>query len=175
MILNGALETPRMLVRPFHADDAPALVAVFSDPLVHRFVDDGLPLSDEVARLWIQRSGENLRRFGYGTGAVVLRSSGPLVGWAGFARPAKGEEELIYGLAASCWGIGLGRELLEGLIHFAWSRGHARLRATVNPRNAASVRLLKRAGFDLRQVGRNGDPDCDLYELDRATKPNEQG
>lgn len=166
MILNGALRTDRLLVRPFGADDAVALVDLFRDPRVHRFVDDGLPLSEEVARLWIERSGENLRRFGYGTGAVVLRASGELVGWAGFARPAHGEEQVIYGLHPSCWGFGLGRELLGELIRFAWARGHKRIRATVSPRNTASVRLLEHAGFTLGEKGHQGDPECNLYELD---------
>ncbi|MFC5423680.1 GNAT family N-acetyltransferase [Bosea eneae] len=116
MIHDSRLVTARLIVRPFVAADAPLLVALFADPQVHRFVDDGQPLAPDVAALWIERSAANLERFGYGTGAVVERAGGELIGWAGFARPGDGTEELIYGLRRASWGRGLGKELLAGLV-----------------------------------------------------------
>ncbi|PZR86360.1 MAG: hypothetical protein DI537_28710 [Stutzerimonas stutzeri] len=116
MIHRSQLVTARLVVRPFVAADAPLLVALFADPEVHRFVDDGQPIAPDVAALWIERSAANLERFGYGTGAVVERAGGELIGWAGFARRGDGTEELIYGLRRASWGRGLGKELLAGLV-----------------------------------------------------------
>ncbi|MGV3482701.1 MAG: GNAT family N-acetyltransferase, partial [Sphingobium sp.] len=153
MLLNDRLETSQLIIRPFTPEDAEPLVALFADPRVHRHVDDGQPLGEEMARLWVVRSGENLVRHGYGTGAVVLRETGKLIGWAGFARPGDGSKELIYGLAPAHWRRGLGTELLDALIAFGRTRRIDPLRATVAPANTGSVRLLEKAGFTLTERG----------------------
>ena len=170
MLLNDTLGTPRLILRPFVDADAPLLVALFADPLVHRHVDDGQPLSMKMARLWVERSRENLVRHGYGTGAVALRETGELIGWAGYARPGDGSEELIYGLAPKYWRRGLGTELLDALIGFACARQITPLRATVASANTGSVRLLENAGFALMERGYEGEADCDLYEFDCASR-----
>ncbi len=163
MIHQSQLVTARLVVRPFLAADAPLLVALFADPQVHRFVDDGRPLAPDVAALWVERSAANLERFGYGTGAVAERASGELIGWAGFARPGDGTEEVIYGLRRASWGRGLGKELLAGLVTFAGERGITPVRATVDPGNGPSVHLLRQAGFVLAEPGYRGDARADLY------------
>lgn len=163
MIHNSQLVTARLVVRPFVVADASSLVALFADPEVHRFVDDGQPLAPDVAALWVERSAANLERFGYGTGAVVERAGGALIGWAGFARPDDGTQEMIYGLRRASWGKGLGKELLAGLVTFAVERGIMPVRATVDPDNGASVHLLRQAGFVLAEPGYRGDAKADLY------------
>ncbi|SFC58318.1 Protein N-acetyltransferase, RimJ/RimL family [Bosea sp. CRIB-10] len=163
MIHASQLETARLVVRPFVQADAPLLVALFADPEVHRFVDDGQALAPDVAALWVERSAANLERFGYGTGAVVERAGGEVIGWAGFARPGDGTEELIYGLRRASWGRGLGKELLAGLVAFAAERGISPVRATVDPANSVSVHLLRQAGFALAEPRYRGDAQADLY------------
>lgn len=163
MIHRSQLETGRLVVRPFVVADAPLLVALFADPQVHRFVDDGQPLAPDVAALWVERSAANLARFGYGTGAVIERAGGELIGWAGFARPGDGTQEVIYGLRRASWGKGLGKELLAGLLAFAAEHGIGPVRATVDPENGASVHLLRQAGFVLAERGYRSDARTDLY------------
>ncbi|WP_417581154.1 GNAT family N-acetyltransferase [Pelagibacterium sp.] len=142
----------------------PDLVALFADPRVARYVGDGDPLSVEMAELWVRNSRENLERFGFGTGAVVDRTDGVLIGWCGFGRPAPDEEEVIYGLAHAYWGIGMGGELLDALID-VWrvNRPNDGLRATVDRDNAISVRLLKSRKFELANTDWNGEAGTDLY------------
>ncbi|MGN3975365.1 GNAT family N-acetyltransferase [Tsuneonella sp. SYSU-LHT278] len=163
MIASGPLETDRLSIRPFVPDDAARLVALFADALVARFVGDGTPLSPADAALWIERSAANLARFGYGTGAVIERASGRLIGWAGFARPGDGGEEIVYGLAADSWGNGYGGELVDALIAFAREHGIAPVRATVDEGNAASIAILERRGFRLAARDHGGDAGCSLY------------
>ncbi|WP_102958104.1 GNAT family N-acetyltransferase [Mangrovicella endophytica] len=171
MILGGRLEGERIAVRPFEGDDADALVALLGDPAVHRFVGEGTPLSPEDASLWVSRSRQNLARFGYGTGAVELRDGGGLIGWAGFARPGDGSEELIYGFARQHWRQGYGRELLALLIGFASARRIDPLRATVHPDNVASIGLLKQTGFHLSAKNQGGAEDSHLYVRTASPTP----
>jgi RimJ/RimL family protein N-acetyltransferase len=157
MIHGSELGTPRLRIRPFRESDRDALVSLFADPLVARYVDDGQPLSEAVAELWIRRSRENLALHGYGTGAVVEKGSDALIGWAGFARPEGADQEIIYGLARAHWGKGYGRELLRGLVVFAQQRELSPVKATVHPANTASIRLLVSSGF--RRVLESPDED----------------
>ena len=84
------------------------------------------------------KSRINILQFGYGTGAVVEKVTQSLIGWAGIGRPAddNGLEEVVYGLDSPYWGLGLGNELLAGLVR--WSKetlGLQELRATAYPQN----------------------------------------
>ncbi len=164
MIQDAQLETARLFVRPFEDEDVDALVDLFADPDVRRYVDDGRALSRADAALWVRNSRRNLRLHGYGTGAVVERPSGRLIGWAGMARPDEGGEELIYGLARPFWNRGLGRELLAALVDFATERGIDPLRATVHPDNKASIALLERQGFRRRSRAEAADANDLLFE-----------
>ncbi|WP_198152612.1 GNAT family N-acetyltransferase [Tsuneonella dongtanensis] len=166
VIHNSTLETERLSIRPFEPADEPLLVALFQDPMVARFVGDGSPLSPEDAALWVRRSRENLATFGYGTGAVVERASGELVGWAGFARPGDGSEEIIYGLAARHWGKGYGSEIVDALVAFAAAQGVAPVRATVDRANAGSIAILEKRGFRLAATDYGGEDGCCLFVRD---------
>ncbi|MEM1434764.1 MAG: GNAT family N-acetyltransferase [Pseudomonadota bacterium] len=162
------LTTPRLLFRVFEDTDYKALARISASPSVSRYVDDGEPLSAANTRLWIQRSRANVARFGYGTGAVLLRSSGELIGWAGFARGDDAsdpdDEELIYGFDEPFWGQGYGTELLAGLIRYGFEQLQlGKLRATVYRANRASVRLLERQGFKCTQRDYESSG-IDLYE-----------
>ena len=133
-------ETERLLYRRFELDDLERLAEINADAETSRYVGDGQPLSRELTRQWIESSRENVARFGYGTGAVVLKETGELIGWSGIARPDEGGEEILYGLYRDFWGKGYGTELLQGLL--LWARqilSLGELRATVHRRNEASI------------------------------------
>ncbi|PLP60404.1 hypothetical protein CYK37_04480 [Mesorhizobium loti] len=164
MILDGVVETARLTIRPFEPADAAIFVSIFSDPDVARHVGDGEPLSPGDAELWVIRSGENLKRHGYGTGAVIARSTGQLIGWAGFARPKDDHEQVIYGLTAANWGRGFGDEIVRALVGVAEKHGIETVRATVDRANTKSIRLLEKHGFRLRDRNHGGDADVHLYE-----------
>jgi RimJ/RimL family protein N-acetyltransferase len=162
--LRNGFETERLQFRTFLTEDLEPLARINADRKTSRYVGDGKPLSRELTRQWIENSRENVARHGYGTGAVVLRATGELIGWSGIARPEEGGEEILYGFDRGYWGRGLGTELLAGLMR--WARDVLRLtelRATVHRDNAASVAMLERAGFALADDRYDGDPDTLLF------------
>ncbi len=160
------LTTPRMIFRKFEIDDLDRLAEISAEEEGSRYVGDGEPLSREITELWIARSRANVEEFGYGTGALVEKTTNELIGWAGFSRPENQEEEIIYGFTQSRWGSGLGGELLSGLIAYARDElGHKILRATVDPRNTASIRMLLKQNFKLVDDCYEGDPESCLYTL----------
>ena len=158
-------ETERLIFRRFELEDLDGLAEITADEEVNRYVGNG-PITRERTREWIEKSRHNITQFGYGTGAVIEKETGNLIGWAGIGRPAddNGLEEVVYGFDRPYWRRGLGSELLAGLI--AWSRdslGLDELRATAYPQNAVSIKLLRRQGFVLVDDCYKGDPDTQLY------------
>ncbi len=161
--VNG-FETSRLRFRSFVIEDLDRLAEISADEATSRYVGDGKPLSRTLTRQWIDNSLENVERFGYGTGAVIEKQSGELIGWSGIARPEEGGEEILYGLYRDYWGQGFGTELLAGLLDWAWQvLALGELRATVDRRNNASVRMLENAGFVLADDRYDGDPNTLLY------------
>lgn len=160
-------ETERLGFRSFLDADLEELARISADEEGSRFVGDGQPLTAAQTRDWIRNSRRNVVDHGYGTGAVVFKNGGSLIGWAGIARPGDGSEEIVYGLDRAYWGQGLGSELLVALVEWAATALKLReLRATVDPENTASVRMLTNQGFSLMQTNYLDDPHSDLYVLD---------
>jgi [ribosomal protein S5]-alanine N-acetyltransferase len=144
------LDTPRLLLRPLGDDDAPALLAIFSDPRVTQYwstppwtdVAQALAMvardRDEMAR------GESLRL------GLQRRSDGLLLGHCSLFRfnSQCRRAELGYGQGADSWGQGYMHEALSALLEHAFDTLDLnRIEADIDPRNAASQRTLERLGF----------------------------
>ena len=164
------LQTPRLLLRPFEAEDAPAAHEVYSDPEVMRYVATG-PLSDlSMTRRLLQDYTTHQQAWGYSFWAVVERESGRLIGDAGLYRTPVGEVELGYTLGRPWWGRGYATEAAGTWLETAFSRlGIREVVALAEPANAASLRVLEKVG--MRRVGERsafGRPHV-VFRMGRAT------
>jgi ribosomal-protein-alanine N-acetyltransferase len=93
----------------------------------------------------------------WGHRQIVERASGLVVGGIGFFGPPRGSEvEIGYGIVPSRQGRGYATEALRTMLAMAWA--DARVTAVVadtDPGNAASQRVLGKAGF--RRVAATGE------------------
>jgi ribosomal-protein-alanine N-acetyltransferase len=78
------LETDRLLLREFVPDDIDALAVVISDPETMRFYPE--PRDRAGVESWIERNRRRYRDDGHGLWAMVLKSSGEVVGDCGLTR-----------------------------------------------------------------------------------------
>ena len=142
------LDTLRLHLRPFRADDAPAAHEVYSDPEVMRYVATG-PLADlTMTRRLLQDYTTHQEAWGYSFWAVVERASGRLIGDAGLYRTPVGEVELGYTLGKLWWGRGYATEAAGAWLETAFSRlGIREVVALAEPANTASVRVLEKLGM----------------------------
>ena len=145
------IETPRLVLRELTESDAPALLALYRDPAVMRFM--GPPpesLEAERANIAAHRVRYYARR-GYGLWAVVRRDSGELVGRCGLldAEIAGREEvEVSYLLAPAHWGLGLATEAAGAALAYAVGPlALDRVVAVVAPENERSRRVAERLGM----------------------------
>jgi ribosomal-protein-alanine N-acetyltransferase len=108
--------------------------------------------------------------------AIVVRAPRRVVGNVGFHGPPddKGRVEIGYGIVPSRRRQGYAREAIAGLTDWAFATGEARVCvASVSPRNAASLALVRSLGF--RQVGEQIDEVDGLELVFERVMPLERG
>jgi RimJ/RimL family protein N-acetyltransferase len=134
--------TARVTLRPFKAGDAQALFPIFADAAAMRYWSTPPHASIEVTRAFVRATME-ASQSGQGDDQVIV-FDGQVIGKAGLWN----NEEVGFILAPAFWGQSLAREALEAVLARARARGVTRITADVDPRNAASIGLLTRLGFE---------------------------
>jgi [ribosomal protein S5]-alanine N-acetyltransferase len=99
------LETDRLLLREYVEEDAEAFFKLNSDPEVLRFVPDKRLLNVEQARqILIDHPIADYRKYGFGRGACILKSTGEQIGFAGLKYLEElGEVDVAFRLMRNHW------------------------------------------------------------------------
>lgn len=139
------IRTARLYLRPSWPEDWQELFALLSDTsIAFNIAGESWPQTVEETKAFVCRPRENLLPHFF----IYLRddNGGRLIGGIGFAR-AGDEVELGYWIAPSDWGHGYATEALEAMIDHARMLGHRRVIASHFAENAATARVLEKAGF----------------------------
>lgn len=159
------LETARLVLRRFTADDADELVALDGDPAVMRYLTGGRGTDRaEIVADYLPAYLDYYRRFpGYGFWAAVEKSGGEFLGWF-HLRPGPDdppdEPELGYRLRAAAWGRGYATEGSRALVDRAFADlGARRVFATTMAVNLASRRVMEKAGLSFVRAFTQDWPD----------------
>jgi RimJ/RimL family protein N-acetyltransferase len=175
------LETERLILRRFTADDVDNLVDLDSDPEVMRHVSGGIPtpreeIENDFLPIFLAYYERGDR---YGFWAAIEKATGDFLGWFHF-RPAPDvdldELELGYRLKRSAWGRGYASEGSRALIDKGFAEfGVKRVVASARATNIASLRVMEKIGMTLAHTYRfesAGHPldgeDAVEYALERA-------
>ena len=140
---------------PLTLEDFPALEAIYSDPEVMRFLsEDGKPWPTERLRQRLQGWISDQQRLGYSKWKVCLRSSGQMIGRAGFGIfEETGETELGYSFAKAFWGHGYATECASAALD--WIFAHTNLShviAFAAVENLGSRRVLEKIGMEFSEI-----------------------
>ena len=156
--------TERLRLRPAKPDDLEPLHAILSDPRAMTYWSSPPHGNIDQTRDWLSSmiaidaaEGEDF----------IVEHDGKLVGKAGLWR----FPEIGFILHPDFWGRGFAREALALVLDRAFGvHGLPKVEADVDPRNAASLKLLESLGF--RETGRAertwhvGDQWCDSIYLE---------
>jgi [ribosomal protein S5]-alanine N-acetyltransferase len=140
------LETPRLLLREFVLNDVPALGKVLSDPITMRYYPH--PYDEEGVRDWIDRNRWRYQEQGHGLWAMVLKTSGELIGDCGLIKQMVGgidETEIGYHVRRDLWNQGFATEAARacrdhGFTHLPVDR----LISLIRPENHPSCRVAEK-------------------------------
>ncbi|HEY6252634.1 MAG TPA: GNAT family N-acetyltransferase [Candidatus Angelobacter sp.] len=154
-------ETSRLFLRHFTMDDLEALVAMHSDPEVSRFLG-GVKTPEQSRERLLEWIAE-YQQYGFSKWAVVLRTTGELVGRCGLSLEeveGASEWELGWTFARAHWGHGYATEAAAAARDHSFSKlGLQRLISLIRPGNFASIRVAERLGMTYqRMVEWNGAP-----------------
>ena len=141
------LETERLRLRGFRADDFDGFVSIYGDGEHARFV--GGPKSRHDCWQKLQALAGHWQLFGWGRFAIEDKITGEFLGHCGPAVVTHGSApEMNYALTAKAGGKGYATEAVGRALTYAYrDMGWKTAVSMIDPRNAASQRVLEKAGL----------------------------
>ena len=155
------LATPRLILSEFRPGDVNALALILSDAETMRFYP--APFDRSGVEEWISRNLRRYREQGHGLWAMILKSSGELVGDCGLTvQDVEGanEIEIGYHVRRDLWGQGLATEAARACRDLGFERLPVeRLISLIRPENLASRRVAEKNGMTVwKEVMRQNLP-----------------
>jgi RimJ/RimL family protein N-acetyltransferase len=149
--MQHQLETKRLWLCAWETSDLAAARAVFTDPEVMRYINGGVPRSDDEIRESISRQQNHLRSHGFCLWKLLLKPDGRLIGDCGL-QPLEldgvSEIEIGWRLVKDQWGRGLATEAALVALHHAVECARLqRVIAIAMPQNRASRHIMEKLGM----------------------------
>jgi len=144
------LQGPRVRLRMLRPADVAQLYTQFSDPKVMRYWSRPPLMRIEEAQTLFEELERGVQTGEFAQWAIARRSDDLMIGSCGLYahQAAHRRAELGYALAGAYWGQGYASEALRLALAYAFGvLDLHRLQADIDPRNAASIRLLEPFGF----------------------------
>lgn len=149
-IRDRQLETVRLRLRPFVADDVGDLHRLWTDAHVRRYLWDDLIINHDQAKSEIIKSTESFINRGFGFWSLFLKeNNADLVGFCGLRVFGTLDEiEILYGIHPSHWGKGLATEAAEAVLNFGFQVCRLpKIYAGADSPNSASFRVMEKLGM----------------------------
>lgn len=165
--MRAILDTERLVLDDWSADDAGPLAALSADAEVMRHIGSGarsLAQAESEAREFLAAPGAGP----LGLWAIRDRMRRDFLGWVGLLPLDGGEEiEIGYRLPRHAWGRGIASEAAGRLLRHAFEDiGLERIVAVTSRENVGSQRVLTKLGFRYRGLRRvYGIDDVWYYDL----------
>jgi RimJ/RimL family protein N-acetyltransferase len=160
------LITPRLILRPVEKRDIDALLALWRDADVRKYLWDDVVIERDSSRAVVEANLRDWRQRAYGLWTASMRDSGELAGFAGFRSSRdRSEPELLFGFLPKYWHSGLATEAAQTVTGWIFKSGHPAIWAATDPPNAASIRLMDRLGMKFTRAGVLQGRHALFYEL----------
>lgn len=164
------VETARLVLRRFVADDLDFLASLVGDPEVMRYypaVEDR-----DGARRQLERIAERDRQDGYSVWLAVDKASGEPIGRVGLMKqtlgPGETHAEVGYMIRRDRWRQGYAFEAAAGVRDWAFAHGLDHVIALVRPENTPSAAVAGKLGMQPGPVVQFHGLDHVVWRLDRS-------
>lgn len=163
------IETARLLLRPWQADDLAELERLWASPAVRQ----GRHLPPERIRTIAQSSLQQWQRNGFGPWAAIDKATGQWIGRVGLDElddwPETGKIEVGWELHTAWWGKGLATEAGLAALRFGFGEHQLdRIISVTAPWNMAARRVMERIGLEEQGARQWNGLEVVWYALDRS-------
>jgi [ribosomal protein S5]-alanine N-acetyltransferase len=168
--MNSLLQTRRLALRAVRHDDTGNFHRLDRDPRVMRYIGDGSTGTRATAAAAVVRTLRYYRIYpGLGRRSAEERASGRFIGWFSLNYvPKTVEVEVGYRLLPDAWGNGYATEGATALVRYGFDElGLHRIIGLTHPDNAASQRVLQKAGLGDAGWGNYYGRDLRLFVVER--------
>lgn len=147
----NTIETKRLRLALYRKSDKAEFIDLLTDPRVMRFVDQGVLDAERAKKLWKKLTEDFYTQNINTIWAVFTKDDLRYIGNASIRpRPSKERDwEIVYLLKNKEWGKGFATEIAARLIEYGFENLNLEeVFATVDDENAASIKVLEKAGMD---------------------------
>lgn len=147
------LETERLYLREFTANDTAFVYELNNDAEVTRYTHDPITSMEQAREVLINRILPQYELYGYGRWAAHLKADHTFIGWCGLKyRPELNEIDLGYRFKKMFWGSGYATEAAQACVQYALRTLQVKcITGRAEPENIASQKVLMKCG--LRYIG----------------------
>jgi len=165
--MNVVVETTRLLLRQFTADDAELIWQLNLDPEVTRFTHDTVRDLDHAKEILEKTILPQYALYNHGRWAVQIKSDLQFIGWCGLKfRSERNEIDLGYRFMKSFWGQGYATEAAFACIKYGFEKLHLqRIVGRAEPANIGSIKVLENCGMEYIGQDTVDDHPVSTYEI----------
>jgi RimJ/RimL family protein N-acetyltransferase len=149
------IETSRLTLRHLVLDDLDSLFAIYRDPDVIKYIPDAPRNLQETREELIWHMNGHPKHPEFGLWATIHKDTSKFIGRCGllpWTIDQREEVEVAYLLSKEYWGQGLGTEVAQAIVHYAFEQLHlSRLVCMISPGNQASVKVAENIGMTLEK------------------------
>ena len=166
-MIRTELETERLRLRLFTADDVAIMYKLCTDPDVIKYADTAVKDMDEARERLEEGPLYDYEKYGYGRFAVDLKATGETIGFCGIKYLPEIElPEVGYRYLKEYWGQGIGTEAASVCVDFARDDLQIKkLVALIMPDNIGSIRVAEKLGMSKGPLVRAFTLEVFRYEL----------
>lgn len=143
------LRTERLILAPWDSSDWTAFRPIATDVEVMRYINGGIPWTDDQIRGFVNRQMQLYSDRGFCRWKLLDASTHELMGFCGVGIWRDGwDPEIGWWLARHCWGQGLATEAARAALADALNRVRLpRIISIARPENTASIAIMKKIGL----------------------------
>jgi RimJ/RimL family protein N-acetyltransferase len=158
------LETERLTLRQFTANDASFILELVNEPsFIQNIGDRGVRSLADAVKYIEAGPVTSYARNGFGLYLVQLKESGASIGMCGLIkRESLSNVDIGYAFLPKFWSKGYAVEAALAVKEQGRSLGLKRLVAIVDPANISSIRVLEKLGFTFEKMIKLSADDIDL-------------
>ncbi|MBW4542773.1 MAG: GNAT family N-acetyltransferase [Myxacorys chilensis ATA2-1-KO14] len=163
------LETNRLVLRHQVLGDIDRLYEIYQDPEVTRFIPDAPQTYQETKEEleWFLNGHPKYPQLGLW--ATLDKKTNQFIGRCGllpWTIEGREEVEIAYLLSKAYWGRGLGTEVAQGVMQYAFEHLHlTRLICLIDPANQASIRVVCKLGMEFEKEFEHEYGRCLIYAI----------